>query len=330
MTSPDGASSSLTKVANAIQLAFVTLLRGAATMELKDLRYFSAVVQSGGFRRAADYLEVQQSVLSRRIRSLEDGIGVSLLERHWGGVRLTNAGRVFARDIELLLEALEVTIAHAMRAGEGANGFLKIGLGASLFGGPFRDLLLAWREREPAVELTFVEASPRELLRELQERTLDVAVVAGTEWARGCETEVIFREQVYAVLPRNAAADLPSPLEPDAIGDWPFKVCRSGFGPQIRDWIFRRISNLSQSPKVELVDVSRGVLMSMVSLGLGVTFATHAETNAIYPDIVYLPVRDETIDYSALWLSRNDNPALRRFLSLARIYAARAQGCAMR
>lgn len=293
-------------------------------MELKDLRLFSAVVEAGGFRRAAEHLDIQQSVMSRRVRALEDGLGVSLLERHRGGVRLTNAGRVFAEEVRQVLDGLDVAVAHAMRAGEGANGSLRIGLGASLFGGHFRNLLIAWRKHEPAVDLTFVEASPQRHLRALQERTLDVAVVAGSEWARGCETEVIFREQVYAAVASDLANNLPEHLDPSAISDLSFKVCRSGFGPQIRDWIVRRISSLSHSPSVELVDVSRGVLLSMVSLGLGATFATRGEIDVIYPNLVFLPVRGETVDYSALWLSGNDNPALRRFLSLARVYSRKS------
>src|SRR5262249_61373605 len=44
------------------------------------------------FRRVATVLGVRQSAVSRRVRELEDEIGVSLFERHHGGVRITNAG----------------------------------------------------------------------------------------------------------------------------------------------------------------------------------------------------------------------------------------------
>lgn len=50
------------------------------------------VAECLSFRRAARMLGVRQSTVSRRVRSLEDKLGVSLFERYAGGVRLTAAG----------------------------------------------------------------------------------------------------------------------------------------------------------------------------------------------------------------------------------------------
>lgn len=61
--------------------------------EFKDLGYFVAVADASGIRRAAAQLGARQSVVSRRLRNLEDELGVSLFDRHSGGVRLTSAAR---------------------------------------------------------------------------------------------------------------------------------------------------------------------------------------------------------------------------------------------
>src|SRR6266850_646030 len=50
------------------------------------------------FRRVATVLGVRQSAVSRRVRELEDELGVSLFERHHAGVRVTNAGNRFFRE----------------------------------------------------------------------------------------------------------------------------------------------------------------------------------------------------------------------------------------
>jgi DNA-binding transcriptional LysR family regulator len=65
------------------------------SIELRHLRYFLAAAEHGSFRKAAAALNVQESAISRRIRDLEDEIGVALFIRHHGGVHLTHAGQRF-------------------------------------------------------------------------------------------------------------------------------------------------------------------------------------------------------------------------------------------
>lgn len=50
-------------------------------MEVGQLRYIIAAAENGSFRRAAKFLQVQQSSVSRAIQQLEDDLGVSLFER---------------------------------------------------------------------------------------------------------------------------------------------------------------------------------------------------------------------------------------------------------
>jgi DNA-binding transcriptional LysR family regulator len=69
---------------------------------LGNLRYVVAAAEKRSFRQAAIELGLWESTISRRIRALEDEIGVALFIRHPGGVKLTNAGGKFlshARDV---------------------------------------------------------------------------------------------------------------------------------------------------------------------------------------------------------------------------------------
>jgi len=71
-------------------------------MELRHLRYFLAVVDSGSTTKAADQVRVAQPSLSRQLRRLEGGLGLRLFHRGGGRLRLTPAGQEFvpvARDL---------------------------------------------------------------------------------------------------------------------------------------------------------------------------------------------------------------------------------------
>ncbi|HSJ04796.1 MAG TPA: LysR family transcriptional regulator, partial [Verrucomicrobium sp.] len=67
-------------------------------MELRHLRYFVAVAESLSFSRAATKLRLAQPSLSAQVRSLEDELGLRLLERDRNRVALTDAGAVFLKE----------------------------------------------------------------------------------------------------------------------------------------------------------------------------------------------------------------------------------------
>ena len=99
-------------------------LRYVSEMDVRQLRYFLAVVHERSFSRAAERLGMTQPPLSTAIAQLERELGVPLLERHPRGVEPTEAGRDLAERAALILQTLETaTTAVAARrplAGAGA------------------------------------------------------------------------------------------------------------------------------------------------------------------------------------------------------------------
>jgi DNA-binding transcriptional LysR family regulator len=88
-------------------------------MDVKDLRYFVAVYEEGGFARAGILLETVQSNVSARIRRLEAALGVQLFERHRRGVVATDKGEKLYRHAKRVIALLEET-PEAVRGKEAA------------------------------------------------------------------------------------------------------------------------------------------------------------------------------------------------------------------
>jgi DNA-binding transcriptional LysR family regulator len=278
------------------------------------------VAEHLSFSRAAQILGVRQSAVSRRVRELEDKLGVSLFERDASGVRLTEAGRRFLERSRTALAEIDHAVKCAANAGCGVEGAVRIGILSSLSCGFVRDLLRAFHETHPAIAIDVVEGSASEHLARVSERLVDVAFLTGRPSASHCDTAVLWEARVFAALPeRHRLADQDE-VGWDALKNERFIVSRDAPGPEIHDYVVRRVAELGHSPCVDRFGVGRETLMHLVALGFGISFVSEAGTATRYPDVVFRPfaTAEDVLPYSAVWLPGNDNPALRRLLSLAR------------
>src|SRR3989441_11021082 len=98
-------------------------------MELRHLRYFVAVADSGSLTLAAQrMLHTSQPSLSRQIRDLEDEVGTELLTRRARGIDLTPAGRAFLDHARSVLSQVEAAAQDARRAAPPAKPCFPLGL----------------------------------------------------------------------------------------------------------------------------------------------------------------------------------------------------------
>ena len=100
-------------------------------MELRHLRYFVAVAQSGSFTRAALTLGIQQPPLSQQVRDLERELGYPLFRRLPRGVELTEGGAVFLEEATAVLAAVQRGVARASQVAQGTAGSLALGFTSS-------------------------------------------------------------------------------------------------------------------------------------------------------------------------------------------------------
>jgi|GEM_PF-4743009 Transcriptional regulator len=97
-------------------------------MELRHLRYFIAVAETGSLTEAAEKrLYTSQPSLSRQIRDLEKQVGVDLFSRTARGVKLTDAGRVFIDHARLALAQADMAVEAARRAVQPAKPRFAVG-----------------------------------------------------------------------------------------------------------------------------------------------------------------------------------------------------------
>lgn len=146
-------------------------------MKLAQIRQFVALADEGSFRRAASMLNMAQPPLSVGIRKLEEDLGAALFIRGPRGVRLTAAGEAALASARQVLGKVE-EMRNAVRQSEtGERGLLRVGFVASATLELLPRLLIAFRAEYPQVELKLEESRTADLLEDVEQGRIDVAIV---------------------------------------------------------------------------------------------------------------------------------------------------------
>jgi len=286
-----------------------------------------AAAEHGSFRKAALAVGVGESTISRRIRDLEDEAGAALFIRYPHGVLLTEAGRNFVERARRVINELDLAMKEVRAAGRVEMGLLRIGIFTSLASGFIAELLERYRAQHAGVRTKFVEGAPALHVAAVRLHEIDIAFLTGHLTATGCEVTRLWCEHVFVVLPETHKLAAEERIDWDDLRGQHFIVSEADPGPEIYDYLFKHLSELGHPPSVERCPVyNRDTLIGMVALGAGITLTSEATTGVKFPGVTYRLLVTEDLPFCAVWSPHNDNPALRRMLSLARSLSIRGAG----
>jgi DNA-binding transcriptional LysR family regulator len=232
--------------------------------EIDDIRSFVAVVDAGGFGRAARGLGLSKSIVSRRIARLEADLGTRLLSRTTRGVAATEAGLEFkARGERILSELAEAREAVALQSG-GVAGRLRLSMPLSFGYRHLAPVLAELARRHPKLELD-VEASDRQV--DLIGERFDAAVRIGE-----LKDSSLVARRISAV--RGAVLGSPDYFarhgRPQTPHDLAGHACLIYTGTAVHEWSFRVNRRwVSIRPSGRLRSDSGDTLLSWAEAGLG-------------------------------------------------------------
>ena len=146
-------------------------------MELRHLRYFTALAETLSFRQAAANLRLAQPSLSAQIKALEAELGVRLFDRTTRAVSLTHAGRIFLAEARAVLDAAAQAEHRARKAEHGLVGHLRLGLIAPAANAWLAGILRRFRQQFPGVQLSLFDLTSSEQLDRLRARELDAGLL---------------------------------------------------------------------------------------------------------------------------------------------------------
>ena len=247
-------------------------------MELHQLRYFVAVAELHHFTRAARNLRIAQPSVSRAIRVLEEELGTPLFHRMKGNVALTSAGEVLLPWARRVLADVDGAALEVRELADLRRGRLAVGATPSLTTTLLPPALARFHAAFPGVELVLHEAGSRDLVRELEQGALDVALVILPLRHEMLETTPLLREElVVAVAPDHALASRKTIAIADLKGV-PLVMFRDGY--DLRASTLAAFRRAGFEPTLALEGGEMDGVLRLAAAGLGV---------AVVPSLVIDP-----------------------------------------
>ncbi|RUX76704.1 LysR family transcriptional regulator [Mesorhizobium sp. M7A.F.Ca.US.006.04.2.1] len=167
-------------------------------MDVELARSFLEIVSSGSFIRASERLNVAQTTVSARIRSLEQQLGRQLFVRHKGGASLTPAGEQFLRHAPMFVQLWQRTL-HQVAVPPGSRAVLTVGSEISIA----EPLLLDWvrwmRQSLPDIALHVHVDVPQDLIDQVASGLVDVAIMYAPQHRPGLKIDLLMEEKLVLV-----------------------------------------------------------------------------------------------------------------------------------
>ncbi len=289
-------------------------------VELRHLRFFVTVAEELHFSRAAERLRTSQPYVTRQIHDLEREIGVPLLSRTKRRVELTEAGRAFYQEARRAVEQTERSVQAAQKVARGERGHLSVGFANAEL---IPDVLRAFRQRYPEVELEVQELTTAEQVRALRDGRLHAGIlVPGVEDELLC-IEIIREEPLVAVLPESHALLRERSVPLQALASESFILCPYRLNPHVYERILALCKGAGFTPRVVEEASPKQTILGLVAAGLGVSLVAASVQQSRRTGVAYRPLRGihPTVEVAVAWRKDEKSPALQVFLSVVREFA---------
>jgi LysR family nitrogen assimilation transcriptional regulator len=289
-------------------------------MELRQLRYFVAIVDHGSLSRAALVLHVAQPALTQQLRQLEEELGARLLHRSAQGVHSTDAGKVFYEHALAILKQVADAKSAVTQSAERPAGAVTLGLPHSISGALALPLLTAVRERYPEITLQLTEELTGNLGEQLKSGRVNLAVLFDDGQLASFATTPLAEEELRFICRSESAPAQDSMTLAQALAT-------TLILPGLQHGVRPRIESTARNAGLHTVNVieinSIAILKSAILADMGATILPVAPVLAEVERgaMRALPIRDPAISRTVVLCASKNIPLTNAASAVSRLVA---------
>ena len=299
-------------------------------MELRHLRYFIAVAETGSLTEAAERrLFTAQPSLSRQIRDLETHVGAQLFLRSVRGVELTAAGKAFLVHARLALVHVDAAVEAARRAAQPERKSFTIGFQTGHEMNWLTPAMQLLHDELKEIQVTVSSDYSPDLAEALARGRLDLAFMR-VEPKYDLEYRVVDREPLIVLMPSDHRLTARSSVSPQAL------VGEIFIGGSNKAAVLQTVTEDYLRRSGLEIKLDHGVdnmamAISLVASTRGVALMPEYAKNLLPPSVVSRPLEGEipTIEIAVGYSRSNTSPVLQLFVSrldeLVRLHQGRSR-----
>ena len=173
------------------------MLLSVYVMNLRDLKYLTAVAKYNHFGKAAKACFVSQPALSMQIKRLEFNLGIKIFERTNKSVRLTEEGKLLVEHAKIILENAEQISLIAKSRTNPFSGELKLGIIPTIAPYLLPHIFPTLKKEFPDLAIYLIEEQTHILLAKLQTGDIDAALLALPTRQLNVNERILFEDEFY-------------------------------------------------------------------------------------------------------------------------------------
>ena len=292
-------------------------------MELRQLRYFTAVAEELHFGRAAERLHLSQPALSKQIKALESSLEIQLFDRtkHW--VRLTPAGRQFLVTARHTLQQLEQGVKVARQVACGEVGRLGVGFPNPALLTIVPNILDRYRSRYPEVELTLFGGGTETQVEALRTHQVDVSMVYTPIREDTISTYPLYEEAFLVALPQSHPLAKQKRVTLKSLADESFILYPRSLAPSLYNEFLQCCAQTGFVPNIVQEGEMTDTRLGLVAAGMGIAFIIAGLQNLRLKGVVYRPLGDDfpKLNLAVAWRKGESSPLVHEFLKITKAIA---------
>jgi DNA-binding transcriptional LysR family regulator len=279
-------------------------------MDVRQLQYFHEVAKQNSFTKASEILHISQPSLSKMVKSLEDEIGIQLIDRSGKRIQLTDAGEIVFQQAETVLRSLNDLSNSLYDLMNLKRGLIKFGIPPIIGTLFFPQIMKSFRDSYPQIHIQMIEFGAKKMERIVEQGEVDIGVVLLPVNESKFESIPFAKEKLQVVIPKKHPFSERGFISLGELKDESFIMFHEDFS--MHDIIYNECVRAGFRPKIAYMSSQWDFIGEMVAANLGIALFPESICQKLNLEHVSIVNLDDTIPWELGLIIKRD-----RYISIA-------------